>query len=539
MKTLVTLASFAALCAAASFVPNPRGEGNLIDIWPELPPAFASAQQEREGADVLAADDVTVAAFDFSGFPTEDMAIDTVVGDTHENSLAAAARERPESESADGDQAGYEPTEPVDDELASTAHVDSSGAVAAADPRDAELARRIQAVVDASSIAHPVTRPCLQTRSDGVCAQRSLDRFFEALRRTAYGEAAQPARWSQFGDSLVVGDDFNAELRRLFGEQFGYGGHGFVYLGTPERRVGNDGLRVTQSDAWDVLTIVRGGRADTLYGYGGAVFVPREGPTFEIRPSGDEHRFTRLGLLHFATRAPLSFRLHMGDGSAEIVEMSTTRGESGLHWLDVPAEADRVRLSGFAPMGRYYGVIAENPAGVVIDNLGLVSSQAERLTRIDEAHWSSQVALRDADVISLFYGVNSAWDGLSNSSAGEYREEYAEVLSLVRRVAPDRDCFSVGILSRGDIEGGRPRIYESVAQIATIQQEEATTHGCASWSAFEAIGGNDGITQWYDLDRIGSDLSHATRSGYRTLASSLYISLMAEFVVYLDERGQR
>jgi hypothetical protein len=73
-------------------------------------------------------------------------------------------------------------------------------------------------------------RPC----TDAACQGHALDRFFAKLTRTALKTTARPVRISQFGDSLVMGDDFAGTVRGRLQKAFGEGGHGVADVALAE-----------------------------------------------------------------------------------------------------------------------------------------------------------------------------------------------------------------------------------------------------------------------------------------------------------------
>lgn len=513
MKSYVTVILFGALCVGASFVDHPTRDGQLVDIVPAVPAGLRAVEEAPP------LEETEVAVADFAALEAD-----------------TAPVEEPEPEpppAADGAAGAVE-------QAVRRAERAAEAVIAQERSRDEALLTAIRGAIEASGgVGHPLVIPCRE-EVGGVCARGALDRFFEQLRLTALGEATRPARVSQFGDSLVVGDTLLAELRGLFGEQFGYGGHGFVFIGNPERPVIAEDLRLGVSDEWEVRTVVRNSAADPLFGLGGAMFTPDGAPYIDVRSADDGPGFTRAGLLYFASYDDLSVRVRRGDGDAAIVALATPRGNSALEWFELEPGQNRIRINQFPGNIRYYGLVLENETGVVLDNIGLVSSRASRLLRIDEEHWGSQVELRDPDVISLFYGVNAAWEGPADSHfATNYREDLVELFSRIRRVAPERDCLAIAPLVRGTTEGGQVQVFPSIPAMTEIQREEATRHECASWSAFEAAGGESGIQRWRNQGWLGSDLAHPSPAGYRDLARQLYVAYLAGFAEYLERRIAR
>ena len=517
MKSTVTIVAFAGFCFAATTIAHPTKGEPLLDLVPSAPPSLMRGVTSAPVEEAT----VEVAVADFAA----------LVQDTDEPTPAA-----PTAVSS-GDEQVAAIGEPGAGELEAEVPDADAEPVTQADPRDAALRDTVQAIIDeAGGVPQSIVRPCLERAADGACRRAALDRYFEQLRLNALQEAERPARLSMWGDSLVVGDGLPADLRARFGAQFGNGGHGYVPIGVGERRVGIADVTARLSEQWESRSIIRGGTRDPLYGLAGEMFRSEGAPTFELRASATQQPFTRVGLLYFASTEGGTVNVRIGDASATTHTLQAARGASGLDWFDVPVDAMRFRLSQFQPGLRFYGVVAEADSGVVIDNLGLVSSRSSRLTNIDEEHWASQIALRDPDALAFFYGVNAAWEGQSSYSETQYREQYTELLSRARRVAPERDCLGISLLSRGSTADGASQVLPSIGIIHGIQGEVAAEVGCAFWSTYEAVGGDAGILEWRRRSRLGADMSHPTRAGYEHLGRMLYLAFLEGFVDYLDRR---
>ncbi len=492
--TLVTLAVFGALCVGASFVPAPNGDGALLDIAPQWP-------WQRNDAPTVA--------------PTPDP-VRAVVALPPAPAPSPEPTPQPEGSGEAAPQRAPEP-----------------------DPADVALAdamRGLAAQLGPATVA--IERPCLVAAPDGVCSRRALDHAFAELRDTALRQRTEPVRISQFGDSLVLGDDLCHGLRTRLQAQFGDGGHGFVYMGHPERIAGALGIHVRYRGAWDVATIVTGGGAGR-YGLAGAAFTPLDAPSVQLRPvdeAGPGDAFDRVSVLWRRDSSGDTYRLTV-DG--ETVPTARSAPGNVRDDYELPPGPHRLSLSGFRG-GTWYGVVLENAGpGVVVDNLGMVNGSVTALSRIDEAHWAEHLSLRQVELGSFLFGVNRVLEhGMSDDRAATYTEEYADVLTRFRRARPDADCLVISVLTRAGWDDGRIVTWEGVAPMVQAQRLAAEQAGCAFWDAHAAIGGDDGAAAWYGArpQLLSPDLAHPTRQGYDALAGLIYDALIHAFVEYLDDQ---
>lgn len=377
-----------------------------------------------------------------------------------------------------------------------------------------------------------------------TCRRYALDNFYASLRARALGEPGH-TRWMQYGDSLVIGDTFTAELRRLLQKQFGDGGHGWLYIGRPLRPVGAENIRAYPTDAWYVRTIVRNAdEGGDLFGLGGAEFRPTDESDLVVRPPRDGEFGKDLKNFYLYYFAPpdadtASFRLRVDDATAQ-EEIKTTPGSSGIHHFTVKSDAREIALSGFSSKLRYYGLVSESDGGVVVDNLGLVSGREEHLLKVNADQWHDQLAFRSPDLVAFFYGVNAASSNASRmrARAPSYIDNYKKVLARAMKDAPTRDCLVLSLLTRGERDGDKIVPTGAVEILNSAQKTAALHSGCAFFDTPGVMGGPDGTAGWtrQKPPLLGADLSHPTRAGHHVLARHLYTNLIAGFIDYLSRR---
>ena len=562
-KTWWTLALFAIVAAAASATPSPWWDGKLLDIEPVLPWAAAALPLEVRDAEVpqeaLPAEAPTEASAQTAPMGEASGSAEATAGSAEASGQPVAEGAAPPRATpgravaraevaAAGSGSGHADALPAPEEGSAVAAVTPSAPAAAAPasndpeisdapPSAAEL-RHVRPVIAALVAAldppkAPMERPC----SDPSCRGHALDRFFAKLTRTALGSTARPVRISQFGDSLVMGDDFAGTVRGRLQKAFGEGGHGFFYIAHPERPYAARGYSLSLSSDWKIRTVVTAGSSNRNFGLAGASFAVDGAPAFSARQTDGLLPTTRVGLLYHANASRGGFDLAAGD-ERTARDLSVTQGSDGLEWVDLTKPSDRFRVSRFRGDWLWFGAVAERSGpGVVVDNMGMVSGRVAQMSKIDRAHWARQMAARGTDLASFFYGVNDAAEGNGFvSRKAEFERAYAELLRRSRNALPHGDCLAVGILTRGHREGGTVLTYPSVGQMTAVQRAAAKAEGCAFWSPYENIGGDDGAEKWNSGSPrlLGADLAHPTRSGYVKLGNLLTSALLHAYLEWID-----
>jgi lysophospholipase L1-like esterase len=545
-KPLRTLLAFGCLAVAAHAISAPWWEGAILSIRPELPDpsgAFVDPPEaDEEVKEKLATVDLapTEGSDDSDETSSPDEGADGARPD-HEKASGPSAKDRdasrkravstpPDSEPDRSPLVFGEPTTTEDLDLL-------------------ETVRTLDRQLDQPPT--PLERPCLEyvpdylTRSyEPVCERRAMDPFFAKLRDVALERTDEPVRFSQFGDSLIAGDSFTGELRRLLQKQFGAGGYGFVHVGEASKFSETRHLDTDTSAAWTTYDIVHDPRAGAPFGLAGVAFEATGRPTLEITPqeSGRGRNFDRVGLLYYRRRRSLAIRVNIG-GDGRDVDLSGSPESNAIRWLEADPGAQQINVAGFNRSAYFYGLILEQSGpGVVIDNLGLSSGRAPRLRFIDADQWRTQIRKRGSDAVSFAYGVNSV--GVHKASdqwLSDYTDDYVSVLETARGASDEVGCMTIGLLMRGGLENGRVVVRDSVPPMIRHQRRAARHAQCAFWDAHAAMGGQEGAQRWYENrpQLLSSDLAHPTRAGYKKLANLFYASLIREFRYYLDERIQR
>lgn len=584
-KSFGVLMSFMLVAAIASLISSPWRDGPLLELRPETPPGFRAHQPLIIWPEATedAALPVPVNFDLLMDVSTEDVAAITQASDTAATPRAPTDSEAsptkppsagegasPQDKPAPGSPASTRETRPGAVQPSSDYLPGFHGpfrvgegplaAPASADPRDLALLASLREVREqlphrSNHLEIPCRhareyedgRPMLRTqeaRSNGGCSAKALDNFYASLRDRAFRKDGL-TRWTQYGDSLVVGDTLTGELRRLFQRQFGDGGHGFLYIGQPLRAFGVENMRVSTTDAWNVRTIVRHSpTAGDLFGVGGAEFRATSNSELSTQGAKDGdigRELERFHVFYFAPPGVSTGQLRViVDGESRLERFATTPGSSGVHTIQIPRGEHRVVFRDFSQQLRYYGVVSETSGpGVVIDNVGQVSAREEHLLKINPEHWRDQLALLDPDLVAFFYGVNSASSvGSRIEERDTYADNYREVIRRATAGAPDRDCLVLSLLTRGTREGGRISPTSAVAVLNREQRNAALSSGCAFFDTTGLMGGPNGTRRWAEgrPALLGADLAHPTRAGYREIARRLYADIIDGFIDYMERR---
>ncbi|MDQ3032979.1 MAG: GDSL-type esterase/lipase family protein [Myxococcota bacterium] len=378
-----------------------------------------------------------------------------------------------------------------------------------------------------------------EIEDEGGTAMRA---FYDALYRTASGEADAVTRVAHFGDSSIALDGITQTARERLQHRFGDAGHGWVLAARGSLPYRHRGVRHESSDdGWRLMDISHLPLADGHYGLGGYQARSNSGgrATFQTAEEGAPVGTEVSRFEVFYERHPRGgrFEIRVDGGDPILVD---TRGEVSdeVHRVVVAEGPHRFDIR---TLGRgeshLYGVVLESEGpGVVYDSLGMVGARARRFLGFDRDHLARQLELRGTDLVVIGYGGNDADD---NRSEADYEEDFRRVARLVREARPGASCLLFAPLDQAERnDRGRIETMESVPRIVSAMRSAAQAEGCAFFDTFEAMGGEGGMERWYrSRPRLAfGDFRHATPAGYRVLGNMFYKALLKGFADYLERR---
>lgn len=362
--------------------------------------------------------------------------------------------------------------------------------------------------------------------------------FYEALLRTGERQAGAITRIAHYGDSSIAGDGITMTMRRQLQRRFGDAGHGFVLIARGTMPYRHQDIRHSASGDWDLDQLVRAGRRDHVYGYGGVSFGGAGATArFETDDRGPVGGHVSRFELWFR-RHPRGGRvdLRVDDGERVVVETRGDATEDGWHEVRVPDGPHRIELRSIGGAStQLFGMVLERDGpGVVYDSLGMVGARARRMLGIDPEHFRSQHAHRGTNLIVLHFGGNDADD--TTRTAAQFEDDFRQIIRLAKRARPEAGCLLMAPLDQAERdERGNIVTMAQVPVIVDAQRRAAEAEGCAFFDTYQAMGGDGSMRRWFrSSPRLAfGDFRHATPEGYRVVGNMLYRAILKGFSDFL------
>jgi hypothetical protein len=331
----------------------------------------------------------------------------------------------------------------------------------------------------------------------------------------------------QYGDSHTASDDWANAMRLAFQAKFGFGGPGFAFAGHPYKGYRRWDVSGNGTLGW-VTDGTTGHPGDSRLGLGGVSITSRRGNesvTFDADCDS-------LQLYYLAQPGGGDFTVSI-DGSP--VQTVSTDAEFAAAYLAYEARPGVHRYSiqtmNAKPV-RLFGWAADKHAGVSYETLGINGAQAPMILDWDEPVFGSNMGLRKPALIVLEYGTNESLN--PRFTVEGYRQQFAEVLAKMRRVAPLASILVVGPPDCLKALHPLPHIED----VIRIQRAVTAEAGCAFWDWRERMGGVGAVRQWARAGLGQPDFIHMTTAGYRLTASMMFRDLMQQYDRYVAVRSE-
>ncbi len=354
--------------------------------------------------------------------------------------------------------------------------------------------------------------------------------FFEQLYRLQEGQASGPVRILHYGDSHAAADEWTGEMRVKLQEKFGDGGAGYSFAGRPWNGYRREDVRSGSTSGWHTDGLV-GRSGDGVYGLGGismSVRAPREGVYVEA----DANNFE---LYYY--QQPGGGALQLYDNGVPIDRVSTDGDPSPAYYhLDAMPGPHRLELETLdqAPV-RLFGWVAEKPAGVTYETLGINGAQASIILDWNQETLRSNIERRNPAMIVLAYGTNEA--GRKDWTLESYRDMFSSLIARFREAAPAATILVVGPPDRDQKtrKGWLP--MDQLDMIVEAQRQAALANGCPFWDLRAKMGGKGSMLEWVTAGVAQTDHVHFTGQGYHMIGDALVRDLMSQYDLFVKARG--
>lgn len=406
---------------------------------------------------------------------------------------------------------------------------DSPPALTRALPTPSARARKLAQLGKRLGTHEPhVENPCVGS-AELPCAQTALSPFFASLDELARGTATSPTVIAAFGNSLIAGDRIVDIVRDELVATFGNGGRGVLYVDrlaphTPRVRAG-----VAQGE-WEPRTLAELKAPElplALTGIYHRSLTPRASSRFTLEgePRGS------LWWLDVPRAGRLSVR---ADGKELARAEPEGQGQARTLSFELPADARTLEVVAQGKDAVVLGVVLQKQApGIVLDTLGVPSSDARYFLRAREDFFREELVQRDPRLMVFILGGNEAkrvergWTQLD-----EVEKSLTTFVRRARSAAPASACLVVGPIDavRGGTDEHKLEPLPHLDEVNTVERRVALAEHCAFLDIYAAMGGKGSLARFYQAGLVVEDLVHPRGQGLDLLGQLITDALLRAWV---------
>jgi hypothetical protein len=324
-------------------------------------------------------------------------------------------------------------------------------------------------------------------------------------------------------------DALPGRVRARLQDVFGDGGPGFVHAVKPHRFNHTEVVDRRSTGTWRTWGVSLSNVSDHLYGVGNST---AEGSgSIRLSPRNPSGKISRVEVYYLAQPGGGTAELKVGDATATI-DTAATQKSARFQALAVADGAHAVELASTRGKIRLFGMSLERDAGVVVDNMALVSCTAKTMLVNLTEHWKNQLSHRDADLIVIMLGTNEAQWLAGATAMAEYEQTWEDLLAPIRAARPQASCLVMSPLDQAELRDGKLVPRRGVPRMVAAQRKAAQVAGCAYWDTFTWMGGSGAAITWNKRGLLGSDFAHMSRRGTAKVADGLADALFSGYKAY-------
>ncbi len=362
-----------------------------------------------------------------------------------------------------------------------------------------------------------------------ACKRWGMDGFYRAMAETKKAKLGRALRVSWYGDSVIATDAIPGHLRARMQADLGDGGPGFVYIVPPHRFCVHEGITRSSGGGWLAYAISIVHIADGLYGVGNSTAETNDGHATLKLVNGSASQVE----LYYLSQPKGGAVTITGDaGQLLRVETAADAKEPGYAVGTAATGTKKLEVTTQGKV-RLFGVSIENPTGVVVDNLGIVSVNVKSFGNANTASFTAELAHRGSDLVMIMIGANEAqWLSPGDKDTKDYQVHYEQVLGPIRKARPDGACLVVSPTDQAEAKDGKYPSRAVMPVLVEAQRKAAHAQGCAFYSTYDWMGGRGSAAAWFRKGLVGSDFQHLSRKGANKMADAVYDALVTGYQRY-------
>jgi len=352
-----------------------------------------------------------------------------------------------------------------------------------------------------------------------------LKYFFEALDRSS----SEKVRIAHYGDSIIWGDVITENLRNDFQNKFGGHGIGFVSACTDDLSARKT-IFHEFSDDWEWGSVFTKNREKFPIGIAGTVGKASSNSTLSyttkmVSPAASSFSEFTIFYSNANSNSSINYKTNGGKKNRASLSSGSNLNETKL---DFGKEIKDIELELNDCDGAFfYGVTLDSGNGIYVDNFPFRGNSGVSLRDLDDKLLPGFADNLNYKLFILQFGVNVAASG--NVKYQWYERMMLKIIKKIKKHFPESSILFISPGDLGQKHGRTMQTHPEIKRFIEVQEKIAKKGNVAFWNMFEAMGGENSISNWVEAKPplAFKDYCHLTWEGGEIISSKLIEALMA------------
>ncbi len=274
----------------------------------------------------------------------------------------------------------------------------------------------------------------------------------------------------------------------------------------------------------DTAKIVEG-----TFKYNGAVHFEAAKNTYS-----NHRKFNLCRIFYGYNQEPVVAELY-GDGETPLQTaiLPPNKSFNELTWEVNSPQKLTIRFKG-NDSPEFYGIAFDATKGIAVDNISSRGSAGLDFMRVNQTHLKQMYEKLGVKLLILQFGGNVT--PYITKNYDYYKKLFASQIEGLRRIIPNVCIVVIGPADMSRKVGEKYVSYPNIPDIRNALREAAFSNGAAFWDMYEAMGGENSMSEWVFAEPAlaAKDFTHFSHEGAKVIAKLFYNSLITEYNEYMQ-----
>lgn len=357
--------------------------------------------------------------------------------------------------------------------------------------------------------------------------------FYEKLQQLEETKTGS-IRIAYFGDSMNDGDMIVQDIRRLFQDQYGGQGVGFVNI-TSESASSRATITHEFSSNWKTQSYLNTRKPIRPFGVNGHVFFVND----TVNPTWAKFKASRYKNVAQLNNPTLFYGSSSNKEAmiSYIIEKDTIckklNPDKPLNTLKLANNLKSLKVNFInAKNVPIYGFNFDDGKGVHVDNFSNRGNSGLPISTFDVGLMQDFDSKLKYDLVVLHYGTNVLNYGTYDYSW--YERRMTKVVEHIKQCFPGVAVLIVSTADKSTKYGLEMKTDSAVVPLAMAQKKYAVKSEAAFVNLYTLMGGNGSMVKWVEgvPSKANKDYTHFNYTGSKEIAKLIYDQINEGYVVY-------